>query len=85
MLVVQSSARAVLRTGAIKQIRAFGHISATLAFALVAACSSKSDGTPTGLTPAISVALGTPSTVASPGVPGTVPVTLVRSGGYTAT
>ena len=83
MPVVTRWARAGLRTNGATKFRAFGHISATIALALVAACSSTTDNTPTGSTAAISVALGTLSTVASPGVPATVPVTVVRSGGFT--
>jgi len=83
MPVVKSWARAGLRTNAAQKLRTLGHISATLAFALVAACSTTTDNTPTGTTPAIAVAVGTLAAVASPGIPASVPITVVRSGGFT--
>lgn len=83
MTVMKSWARAGLRTDAAKRLRALGRMSAILALASVAACSGTSDLPPTGTTPTIIVAVGTLATVASPSTPASVPITVLRSGGFT--
>ena len=83
MTVMKSWARAGSRTDAAQRLRALARMSAVLALALVAACSGSSDSPPTGTTPTIIVAVGTLATVASPSTPASVPITVVRSGGFT--
>lgn len=75
--------RALTRVRNFAVLRDARHLATAILIAGAAACSSDDGPVTPPQTPAIAVTLGVATVTASPGTPATVPVALVRSGGFT--
>lgn len=83
MQLTRLARRALTRVRNSAVVRDASHVAAALLIVGAAACTSDDGPITPPQTPAIALTLGVATVTASPGTPATVPVALVRSGGFT--